>query len=654
MDAIEYLNDELPGRPGFRQNTAQVEYADSIATALAGGKGFLNAIEGSTGIGKSLGYLLPAVDWLADAAQDQRRQVIVSTYTRVLQQQLAGETNQTLVNDYQKALGRAPLRFAVRMGRSNYVSVDRLAGLIGVDVLADALTRDDLSPAMRRLVSWACTSDGCLLDLDDEMLPDGLYRSDIALTPDEPLPTHILEQRDAAETADIVVLNHAVLVNDLLYNRQRIDGDSTREVALIVDEGEHFPEVAREQQGEGLAFSEVARVAAGLGYPANAARWQAAHADFRDPLHAGQAIELSEPAYERLRPAIGSILKTPIPDPDQSQHHGAWATIRRTAKRLQSRLGHTRDGAVLTFSPVYGNARLVLHRRQAGAVIRLGLDQRTTIFTSATLSDIRNEGTRPSFVHLFSGLSFRGGDPAIGVCRHHEARDFGRLVFKTPTAPCSPLRESSDGYTLRDAYARYAVEQILSESPGRTLVLCNSYRDVSALAAFWPDHARPRLVTHPPGARLNAIANALGPNGIMVTPAGWEGLSPERHDEPFWKRLVILRNPRSPLDAADLLLRETYLRAQGHTPASAKQRASAYLFARLHTETLHRLRQGLGRALRHPDDQCEVVILDPRFRSDGALSNGRLTGLAAAIPQRFQCAFVRAIEGVNDLRDLPL
>jgi len=81
--AEEYLGTSSPLArvlPGFRPRTGQLVLADAVAATFAG-EGHLVA-EAGTGIGKSLAYLLPA----AFAG----RRVVVSTATKSLQEQLAG------------------------------------------------------------------------------------------------------------------------------------------------------------------------------------------------------------------------------------------------------------------------------------------------------------------------------------------------------------------------------------------------------------------------------------------------------------------------------------------------------------------------------------------------------------------------------------
>ncbi len=100
--------------PEFAVRESQAEMAGEMARSLNDGV-FLTA-EAGTGTGKSMAYLLPSAAW----ALENNSRVIVSTYTRNLQDQLIDrdlETVKNIVGDN--------LRFSVLKGRSNYLCVSR-------------------------------------------------------------------------------------------------------------------------------------------------------------------------------------------------------------------------------------------------------------------------------------------------------------------------------------------------------------------------------------------------------------------------------------------------------------------------------------------------------------------------------------------------
>ena len=115
----QYLRERLPQRPGFTVNPVQIDYAEAICAGLAR-PGQFHFNEASTGIGKSLAYLLCLADWVARGRQHGRRAVI-STHSRSLQRQLLAESNQAIIADYLAWQGLPALTMGLRMGRQNYV-----------------------------------------------------------------------------------------------------------------------------------------------------------------------------------------------------------------------------------------------------------------------------------------------------------------------------------------------------------------------------------------------------------------------------------------------------------------------------------------------------------------------------------------------------
>ena len=111
--------------PGFESRPEQAALAAAVADALASGDHLL--AEAGTGTGKSLAYLIPALE--------SHQRVVVSTATKALQEQL-------LTKDAPVAaavLGR-PVRVAVLKGRQNYLCRNAVHGfgLLGSALFAAA------------------------------------------------------------------------------------------------------------------------------------------------------------------------------------------------------------------------------------------------------------------------------------------------------------------------------------------------------------------------------------------------------------------------------------------------------------------------------------------------------------------------------------
>src|SRR5215831_9275388 len=227
--------------PGFSYRKAQQEMAALVADALSLGKHA--AIEAGTGIGKTFAYLVPVLV--------SGRRAIISTGTRTLQDQLFARDLPLLG----ALLGR-PVRIALLKGRGNYLCWHRIEAALH-EGTRDAATLADL----RAIATWGRASDrGDLTELDDLENDDGL-RGAITSTVDNCLGSRcdfydrcfVAAARREAQAADVVIVNHHLLLADLALK----DGGFAELLpgadAVIVDEAHQLPDVA--QQFFGLSAS---------------------------------------------------------------------------------------------------------------------------------------------------------------------------------------------------------------------------------------------------------------------------------------------------------------------------------------------------------------------------------------------------------------
>ncbi|MCL1888525.1 MAG: hypothetical protein FWF96_06605, partial [Kiritimatiellaeota bacterium] len=112
--------------PGYEPRAAQAQMAEAVAAAFNGGKHL--AVEAGTGVGKSIGYLLPAAKW----ALLNDTPVVVSTHMKNLQSQLMEKDIPMLRRALE--LNREPgvenLRVALIKGRGNYLCLRKLGVLL--------------------------------------------------------------------------------------------------------------------------------------------------------------------------------------------------------------------------------------------------------------------------------------------------------------------------------------------------------------------------------------------------------------------------------------------------------------------------------------------------------------------------------------------
>lgn len=237
---------------GFEIRQGQFEMMDHVHAAFSN-KGHA-LIEAGTGVGKSLGYLIPAAIFSFKSNQP----VVISTYTTQLQEQI-------VVNDVpklNKALGTS-INVSLIKGRNHYISMVRFElSLREIEENYDtALTK------MQILVWLTQTETG---DYDELNLSSGgmLFWNKVKNE-----RSHFLKikhwngydfyQRaiDKAQNADLLVTNHSMLLADLVSE----NGPLPDYEYVVLDEGHQFEKAAGKYFGESLDYIAVKLVLNQLG-----------------------------------------------------------------------------------------------------------------------------------------------------------------------------------------------------------------------------------------------------------------------------------------------------------------------------------------------------------------------------------------------------
>ncbi|MFP6653991.1 MAG: helicase C-terminal domain-containing protein [Myxococcota bacterium] len=126
IDALlSALKDQERGErhfPGYRVRAEQLELTREFFRVLADGG--IARLEGGTGVGKSLAYLTAAIPFaMAQAAEGAKQPVVLSTRTKLLQDQLLRKD----IAAAARFLGYPELRALSIKGRANYICERRLA-----------------------------------------------------------------------------------------------------------------------------------------------------------------------------------------------------------------------------------------------------------------------------------------------------------------------------------------------------------------------------------------------------------------------------------------------------------------------------------------------------------------------------------------------
>ena len=247
----------------YEDRPEQLRMAFAVSTAF--NKGQLAVVEAGTGIGKSLAYLVPALLW----AHVNQERVVVSTRTINLQEQLIRKDLPFL----QRA---TDIKFHAVLvkGRSNYFCLRR-GEIAGREL---GLFDQQQIKELQQISQWAeITADGSKEDLS--FIPSYQAWDEVCCEADQCARVRCQyysrcffhKARRRAARADILVVNHALLLSDLAL-RQQTDNYSATAVLppfdrVILDEAHHLEDVATSYFSAQLTRFTFSRVLNRLRHP---------------------------------------------------------------------------------------------------------------------------------------------------------------------------------------------------------------------------------------------------------------------------------------------------------------------------------------------------------------------------------------------------
>ncbi len=230
---------------GFRPRREQRLLAEAIEETLDA-SGMLVA-EAATGVGKTFAYLAPVLR--------AGRKTLISTGTRTLQDQIFHRDLPVV----RRAMGQ-PVKIALLKGRANYLCRHRLAL-----ALAEPRMRRDEGRELAAVNAWAertRSGDRAELDTVDEnarIWPRVTSTVDNCLGQECPAFSNcwVVEARREAQRADVVIVNHHLLLADMALKAEGFGELLPEADAVIVDEAHQFPGVATQYFGEAVSARQL-------------------------------------------------------------------------------------------------------------------------------------------------------------------------------------------------------------------------------------------------------------------------------------------------------------------------------------------------------------------------------------------------------------
>jgi len=567
------------GIPGYTPRPLQIKFARAVEAAME--TGGLHLFEAGTGIGKSIAYVIPAIL--------SGRKIFISTATITLQDQLAEKD----VPGVLKAL-ESEARVTVLKGRRNYLCARKF--------------QSALSSAGPELTQWAeTTGDGDITSFP-EKIPSSLwrhFRSDhldcLGTSCGFRGKCFFLKARNLAKQADILILNHHLLISGLLAEEVLPEAD-----VLVIDEGHRLEDAASECLGlvlgegmllplyDGIAFSTL-ETDAKAALLESTRRLSASIADLTEGIRETSLwdpVDNTEGLKEVAR--MGKQLAKDVEGCEEMQPVAqAAGSVAETARAF---LGVSTEEYCCFAEKEAAHAVLKAVPLDIGPDLGQYVYSRfdTTVITSATL-------TVASEFDFFQG---RLGAWEARTKRFGSPFDYGsQAVLSIP-----------DDLPSHDSHARLAAmawewgRKLASALDGRTLMLFTSYRNLKMAAALardgMPEGQRLFVQGEMSRSRILDEFRKCSRGVIMGTSSFWEGVDlPGR----LLQAVVIDRLPFASPGHPLIRARMDYIEKHG---------GSSFAHYSLPLAAV-RLRQGVGRLIRSLDDIGAVMIMDRRLVTKG-------------------------------------
>ena len=604
--------------PGFRVRTTQIELAQAVERTIAERSTLI--AEAGTGTGKTWAYLVPAL--LGGG------KVLVSTGTRTLQDQLFSRD----LPRVREALS-IPATIALLKGRGNYVCHYHLERQQGED---RALKSRGEVHQLRNIQTFAQQSaTGDRADLptvpeDAEIWQRVTSTRENCLGQDCPnvRDCFVLKARRQAQEADVVVINHALFMADLMLRDEGVTDLLPAADTVVFDEAHQLPDTATRFLGSSVSTHQLLDLCrlietAGLAHARELTNWseqaralEQSTRELRlscaalenmpsrrvtfDAFPEPVAFDLARDALQAALDAVGQLLSS------VEEKHPDLTAAARTARELGERLaqwGQPGRGVRSEMQDLHQIVRWVelgLHHVRlhaaplsvAEAFSRYRQGGQAWIFTSATLS------VHGDFSHFTERLGLQSAETVRMESPFDYANQALLYVPQDLPAPQSP------------DFLPAFVEQLMpliQASQGGALVLCTTLRAVERVAALlvdaydrvglsWPIMRQGNGTRRDLLERFRTLDHAV----LVGSASFWEGI------DVAGDRLTLVAIDKLPFAPPDDPVLEARLRAcrsRGGNPFMEYQLPEAAIA----------LKQGAGRLIRSETDWGVLMVGDTRL-----------------------------------------
>lgn len=597
---------------GFKQRIEQLEMAESIETVIDSDKSI--CIEAGTGTGKTFGYLVPALK----AWHLQDKKVIVSTGTKNLQDQLFYRD----LPNMRDALSVSP-KTALLKGRSNYLCIYRMEQSLDSGQFQSRTMVDTLA----KVKLWSSkTSSGDLTQCHDLADNDPLWPY-ITSTNDNCLGVecpdfadcHVAKARQKATAADVVVVNHHLLLADMVLKDDGFGELLPDADTVIVDEAHQLTDIAHSFYGQRVTSRQLMELCRDTELEAlttakddrqlsvGVRRVEGAVNEVRLELgEAGRKINWQLIATPKLQSLLKDLEKEVLALCERLERHatrskGLDSCHRRCEESLQALALFNSTFNQSEQEKAYEAVRWVETYRNGFAVLE------TPLNVSESFSRSRNEHAARSWIFTSATLTqaddFSLFKEELGLSSAEE------LVLPSPFDYGSQaLLHIPRG--LPDPRDKAYVEKwqksilpLVEANSGGTFVLFTSYAALNKVKDLWQEKLDNKKVFAQGDLPKNELIERFRDEGdavLLATSSFWEGVDVKG------AALSLVVIDKLPFSAPDEPLIEAKIQA-------ARKSGKNPFFDIQIPEAIISLKQGAGRLIRDYDDKGVLVLCDPRL-----------------------------------------
>jgi len=599
----KYFSEESPLKAvltNFSPRAGQHTLAAKIGEAIENNNHLI--AEAGTGTGKTFAYLIPAI--LAE------KKVIISTGTKTLQDQLFYKDLPKVRDSINK-----PLKITLLKGRQNYICLNHLQSHTEQLAFASKSSVNDLQTIRS---THNRTKFGEINEIKQIPESSEAWRI-VTSTKDNCLggdcdfynDCYVNKARKRALEADIIVVNHHLLLADYGLKEEGFGELLPRADLIVLDEAHQLPEIATHFYGVNLSSRQFLELAHDIDieYLVNAKDMRElseyAHQltkaikDMRITLgntgirQTWQAIandKLVLQAIEKITDSLDHLAKPlEIASGRSKDFEGLWERFTNLQMRFKQ-LTTDADNDVIHWYETFSQS-FIIH--QSPLVVREPFQKTLTdfdapcIFTSATLT------VDADFSHFLYQL---------GLEKDETIKVESPFSFEKQALLYVPRG-------LPDPKANNYVEKIIETAipvikaaKGRTFFLFTSYYALNMAAEILEDKLAFPLFVQGTKTKDELLKNfvASGNGVLLATASFWEGV-----DVPGKALTCVIidklpfASPTDPVHKA----RSARLKAQGKQPFYTYSLPQAVIM----------LKQGVGRLIRDIDDKGVLMLCDPRL-----------------------------------------